>query len=164
MAIMESSSLNKSEIFDPIRQKWVSASPEEKVRQTLIQQMIQELSYPRELLSIEKALSEMPHLALASRDFPDRRADVICFAKGIHPDHFLYPLLLIECKECPSLAKEAKQQVIGYNYFIKACFVAVAYPNGAEWGYYDSKMQTYKFSSFIPSYQRLMQAVAHARQ
>lgn len=161
---MVSSRPNKPEIFDPIRQKWVSATPEEKVRQALLEQMIQELSYPRELVSIEKTLSEMPHLALDSGNFPERRADVICFAKGIHPDHFLYPLLLIECKECPSMAEEAKQQVIGYNYFIKACFVAVAYPNGAEWGYYDSKMQTYKFSSVIPSYPRLMQAVAHVRK
>lgn len=162
---MESSSPNKGELYDPFRKKWVAATPEEKVRQTLLQKMTLELSYPRELLTIEKALSEMPHLqGGAYSAAPLRRADVLCFAKGIHPEHSLYPLLLIECKECASLAEEAKQQVIGYNYFIKACFVAVAYPKGIQWGYYDSKLQSYSFSSSLPSYPRLMQAVAHARK
>jgi hypothetical protein len=162
---MESSSPNKEELFDPIRKKWVLATPEEKVRQMLLQQMILELSYPRELLTIEKSLSEMPHLkGGGSSSAPLRRTDVLCFAKGIHPEHSLYPLLLIECKECASLTEEAKQQVIGYNYFIKACFVAVAYPKGIQWGYYDSKVQNYSFFSSLPSYHRLMQAVAHARK
>lgn len=162
---MESSSQSKGEIYDPFRKKWVAATPEEKVRQALLQQMTLELSYPRELLTIEKALSEMPHLQGGADAAPPlRRADLLCFAKGIHPEHPFYPLLLIECKGCASLLEEAKQQVIGYNYFIKACFVAVAYPQGSQWGYYDSKQQGYSFSSSLPSYHRLMQAVAHARK
>ena len=159
------SSLNKKEIYDPFRKKWVVATPEEKVRQNLLHKMTVELSYPRELISIEKALSEMPHIsASTASSCPDRRVDLVCFAKGIHPEYPLYPLLLIECKECASLVEVARQQVIGYNYFIKACFVAVAYPTGCQWGYYDSRIQTYAFSDQMPSYHELMQAVGHARK
>ena len=165
MATMVLSSPSKKEIYDSFRKKWVVATPEEKVRQNLLQKMTLELSYPRELISVEKALSEMPHLsAWHGFSCPDRRVDLVCFAQGIHPDHPLYPLLLIECKECSSLIEVAQQQVIGYNYFIKACFVAVAYPNGCQWGYYDSRLKTYAFSDQMPSYHELMQAVVHARK
>jgi hypothetical protein len=165
MVTMGLSSPSKKEIYDPFRKKWVVATPEEKVRQNLLQRMTLELSYPRELISVEKALSEMPHITASHRSScPDRRVDLVCFAKGIHPDHSLYPLILIECKESSSLIEVAQQQVIGYNYFIKACFVAVAYPNGCQWGYYDSRKQTYAFSDQMPSYNELMQAVVHARK
>lgn len=41
------------QIFDPIRRKWLQASPEEFVRQALIQYLIQEIQVPRGLISVE---------------------------------------------------------------------------------------------------------------
>src|SRR5579863_8219661 len=122
MEIMGSSSLNDARIFDEIRQIWVRATPEERVRQRWIRRMTGELGYPRELLVVEKAMSELPHLALG--EVPDRRLDILCYGKGIHPDYSLFPLLLLECKEGP-LTTSAVNQVIGYNYYVKARGVAV---------------------------------------
>ncbi|MCX6988241.1 MAG: type I restriction enzyme HsdR N-terminal domain-containing protein [Chlamydiae bacterium] len=158
-----SSEQNKQEIFDSIRKKWVHCTPEEIVRQQLINHMVYELFYPKELIAIEKVLSSIPTVDPGNMQLPDRRVDLICFAKGIHPSYPLYPLLLVECKESILLKKEAQDQVIGYNYFIKAYFVAVAYPGGVEWGCYDRKKQEYLFFPSLPPYSRLIQAVTHAR-
>ncbi len=159
---MVSSEPNKEEIFDLIRKKWVVASPEEKVRQSLLHLMIKELFFPKELLSVEKAIREIPSVKSSGLLPPDRRVDVVCFARGIHPNFLLYPLLIIECKESIEMKNEAKQQVIGYNHFIKACFVAIAYPEGVEWGYFDTKSQSYQFREGLPSYLKLFQAVSRA--
>ena len=139
------------------------STPEEIVRQELIDRMIHELFYPKELMAIEKVLSTIPTVDTTKSAPADRRVDMVCFAKGIHQDFALYPLLLLECKESVLLKEQAKDQVIGYNYFIKAYFIAVAYPGGIEWGYYDRSKQGYVFFCDLPSYHRLLQAVKHAR-
>lgn len=157
---MESSGLNKEIIYDGLRKKWLVKTPEEIVRQKLLHTMVQKLSYPKELLSIEKSLSEMPHFLPPDLDaVPDRRADVVCFGKAIHPRHPLYPLIVIECKESRALLDEAVEQVVGYNYYLKAYFVAVAHPQGVEWGYFDKEREKYVFHSFLPSYEELIKAV-----
>ena len=50
-------------VFDEIRGKHVPATPEELIRQSLLYIMIYRLHFPKELISIEKQLSELPHLA-----------------------------------------------------------------------------------------------------
>ena len=122
---MESLKLSKK-LFDPLRAKWVAPTPEECIRQGLLGKMVEELGYPQSFIAVEKELSELPHLRLTSKDaIPNRRADVIVFAKKVHPDHPLYPLLMIECKAVPLTPKFA-QQVIGYNSVVKAPFLALA--------------------------------------
>ena len=112
---------SSKKILDPVRGCWVEATPEERVRQGLLQKMIGELGYPKSLIAVERPLKSMPHLYRAS--LPDRRADIVCFASGIHPDWPFYPLLLIECKSS-LLHLEALAQVRGYNHFVGAYFIA----------------------------------------
>lgn len=153
------STSNRDKIYDEVRNLWVIATPEEIVRQNLLKKMIYELSYPRELISVEKALSEIPFFT--SIPAPMRRIDVACFAPKIHPSHALYPLLLIECKENKKEAEKAWQQVQGYNSFLKACFLAIAYPEGALFGFLqEGKMQVL---SYLPTYLQLMQAIGHGK-
>ncbi len=118
---MESSRLSK--LFDPVRGCYVAATPEERVRQKWLHAMVAVLGFPKELLAVEKEISQLPHL-LSDPHVPQRRADIICFARGIHPEHVLYPLLLIECKQ-EVLNEKALDQVMGYNYYVDAPFVAV---------------------------------------
>lgn len=148
MAITELSKL-KANIFDPFRQCMVAATPEELVRQKVLQVMITQLGFPKELLAVEKQLSQLPHLQeIAS--LPNRRIDILCFAKGIHPTYPLYPLLLVECKEGD---QDAEPQVLGYNSFIKAPFVAIARENEVHL-LYPEKLP------FLPPYSQLMEQVA----
>src|SRR5580700_5948398 len=99
MAIMGSSSPNKRllKVYDEVRLSWVRATPEEQVRQLWLRRMIYELQYPKELLTVEKELKELPHLF--GQKVPKRKIDLLCYGKEIHPSYPLYPLVMIECKE-----------------------------------------------------------------
>lgn len=136
-------------LFCPIRKIWVAALPEEKVRQALIQRMIHHLGYPCGTLALEKSLDQLPHLQ-SQRSLPKRRADLIVFAKGIHPQHPLYPLLLIECKAVP-IANKTLRQLIGYNQFIGAPFIAAVNQTQTSFGWYQQEKNDFVFKEgFFP--------------
>ncbi|MES2198571.1 MAG: type I restriction enzyme HsdR N-terminal domain-containing protein [Chlamydiota bacterium] len=152
METMELSNPNRGLVYDEIRKLWVSATPEEKVRQQLILKMIYKLSYPRELLSIERSLADLCGVA-SHRKIPSRRVDITVFAKS---SSTLHPLLVIECKESKDLVEEALTQVRGYNYFIKAPFITVAHPEGEVFGYLTKEGLSYL--PYLPSYEDLLRA------
>ena len=114
--------------------------------------MLDNLGYPPSCFVLERGLSQMPHLATSSQKFPNRRFDIICFAKGIHPDHDLYPLILIECKAV-KLTDSVIRQVVGYNVYLKACYVAIANADEVQTGWYDSSKKRYQFLPGLPSYE-----------
>lgn len=127
--------------------------PEEVVRQKLLCKMIG-LGYPRGFLSVEQELELLPHLK-NEKNLPKRRVDIICFAKGIDPHFELYPLLLIECKS--KSIKGAKEQVLGYNRFVGAYFVAIANEKGVKL-FWSSKNRD-NFVNFLPTYKQLIDAI-----
>ncbi|MBE5954982.1 MAG: type I restriction enzyme HsdR N-terminal domain-containing protein [Lachnospiraceae bacterium] len=53
--------LNKreGEIYDPIREKWIKNTPEETVRQQMIQFMLKRMNVPKNRIGVEKALSTL---------------------------------------------------------------------------------------------------------
>ncbi len=154
---MGSSSLNRQQLYDPFRRAWVRATPEEQVRQHWLRRMTEELGYPKELLVVERQLSELPHLAPSS--VPDRRIDLICYGKG--GDSSLFPLLLIECKAGP-LSEDAVNQVVGYNHHVRAQFAAVVNLQEARLWTMDEKNEN-MFCPFLPSFKELIQWV-HRKQ
>ncbi len=149
------------QLFDLVRKKWVEATPEEIIRQQLIEKMLGELGYPLSLLSVEKELSLLPHLILTERDaIPKRRADVIVYAKGIHPDHALFPLLMIECKALPLTPKFASQ-VVGYNTVVQAPFLTLANGEQVLTGHFDQEAGHYQFDPGLPDYASLLKAASY---
>lgn len=128
--------------------------PEEKLRQNLLHLMVSRLEYPRSLIAVEKELSRLPHLQ--GQKLPVRRLDILVFAKNIHPLYELYPLLVIECKK-DKLSQDALYQVLGYNYYIKAFFAAIAGKEGVKVGFYEPDRPQMKIIDFLPSYPRLLQ-------
>lgn len=105
MTTTESSKLSKC----LIRKRWVSATPEEGVRQGLIQRMLVDLGYPKGLISVERKVG-------------DRRFDIVCYTSACTP------LLLVECK-AGELNDSAENQAFGYNATIQAPFICLACPN-----------------------------------
>lgn len=101
-------------LFCPIRKKEVVATPEERVRASFIQFLIQK-GFPKELILVETALSELPHIK--EKILLDRRVDILCY------NTHLKPLLLVECKV--HLDSKHMSQVLGYNHFIQAPFLAL---------------------------------------
>lgn len=136
-----------------IRKVAVAATPEEVVRQRLLFTMVHKLGFPESLIAVEKSLEQLPHIKKA----PLRRVDLLCFADGIHPAYPLYPLLLVECKAV-KLTDKVLSQICGYNYYVKAPFVAAANQEEVRLGSLDPKTGGYRFISGLPSFQELKTA------
>lgn len=140
---------NREELFDEVRQMWVVAHPEERVRQSLLKELIHVLKFPKELIAVEKSLKELPYLAHLA---PDRRADVVVFRKSPHSDTLLSPVLLIECK-AQGCTRTAWDQLVGYNHFVKAPYLALVGHNQMVIADYSGS--TPRFLSSFPSYEEL---------
>jgi hypothetical protein len=146
----------KESLFCPVRKEWIKALPEELVRQKLLCEMLSQLGYPLGLLAVEKAVRQLPHLSAKEKnEAPDRRVDILCFAKDKSKDGTLLPLLTIECKSV-KLSKRAVDQILGYNHYIRSSFIAIA--NGQEilTGWFDSKKGDYHFIDYLPPYEALL--------
>ncbi len=101
-----------------LRKRWVSNTPEERIRQGVLLAMMHQLGVPTRSIAVELSLRKLPHLQ-DRRDLPERRIDILCFA----PD--MRPLLLIECKR-GIIDRDAIGQVLGYNAFVQAPHIALA--------------------------------------
>lgn len=120
--------------------------PEEDLRKQLVEKMIS-LGYPKELISIEKQLDQLPNIGHSS--LPKRRIDILAY-REIKGD--LLPLLMIECKAI-AFQQQHLQQVVGYNSFINAPFIALA--NFDHFLWFSQKDE--KFYYHIPSFFELQQ-------
>jgi hypothetical protein len=116
-----------------IRNRLVALTPEEKVRQRLVSQMIDELGFPKGLISVEKAIGP-------------RRFDIVCYTKE------MTPLLLIECK-AEMLNEKALRQVFGYNEMIRAPFLSLAW--GSEVKTIWKEKEDFASVPFLPKFQEL---------
>lgn len=137
-----------------IRKNVVVATPEEIVRQGLLNLMIEKLEYPFGGFAIEKSLREMPHLTELRGRIPKRRSDLIFFDQGIHPSFPLYPLLLIECKSV-KLTRATVNQALGYNAHLKAYFITIANQDEIRTGWFCKERTETIFVQGIPHYKEL---------
>ncbi|MBA3816482.1 MAG: type I restriction enzyme HsdR N-terminal domain-containing protein [Parachlamydiaceae bacterium] len=154
--------IKQNTLYCSIRKELVAALPEEIIRQRLLVYMLNDRGFPEALVAVEKTLKQMPHLgSLNPLKIPHRRADIICYGKGIHPDCALYPLLLIECKAV-KLTSRVINQVAGYNQFVKAYFIAIVNDHEIQTGWFDPKQGVYVFVPHLPSYEELLEAVIPA--
>ncbi len=144
--------MTKERLLCCIRREPVADTPEERVRQALLKKMTREWGYPAHLLAVEKALHQFPHLA-QKQFLPDCRVDIACFASNLLPDRELSPLLIIECKAA-LLAGSALEQVIGYNYFCEAPYVAVADERSVRLSWFG--VNGWESIDFLPHYQDLL--------
>lgn len=129
------------QVFDSLRGDWVDATPEELVRQSWLQRMLQELGYPKGYLAVERELKTLAHLQNYQGPLPSRRIDILCFTK-------LKPLLLIECKK--RLSQEAMDQVLAYNQFVQAPYVAIVDRSQIRFRFADHEVD------YLPMYDELI--------
>jgi len=128
-------------IFDPIRQKRIVLTPEEEVRQQLIQYLIHERAYPKGLIGVEKGLLVYGR---------PRRFDIL-----VHNTHG-QPLMLIECKaKSVNLSQQTFDQVARYNIALRVPWLVIS--NGVEMycAQIDFESSDYKFVPDIPQYAEL---------
>ncbi len=137
------------EIFDVFRQKYLKITPEEWVRQHLLQHLVNGLGYPKARLSVEKSI-EFNKMT--------RRYDAV-----IYNHNGQYPILLIECK-APHIGIDQTvfdqaaryNRVLGVDYFLLS--------NGMThlFAFVDHEAGRYRFLEEIPdwaSFTALLKAV-----
>ncbi len=133
---------NKRYVFDIIRKKYIVLSPEEWVRQNLLMFLIEEKSYPRNLIRVEQQLEG---------DDMFFRADAIVY------DNKGKALMIIECKaDNIKITQKVFEQVSKYNLHFKVEYLLVS--NGKE--NYICKLnytdKTYQFIDEIPNYEEIL--------
>lgn len=140
-------------LFDPVRRKFVAATAEEMVRQSLLRRMLGELGFPKGLIAVERGIASLPHVSPGAD--PERRLDLLCFACHIHPEHEVYPLLLVECK-AEEVDAEAEAQAIGYNHWVRAPYICLAGREGEKTLWFDPVQCDYVSIPFLPSFRELL--------
>jgi hypothetical protein len=105
----------KELIFDPQRRQWVRLTPEEWVRQNMLQFLLQVKKYPASLIAVEKEilLGELR-----------KRFDLLVYKDA-------RPWMVIECKEMNVALNEAVlRQALNYNINLQSHFLLIT--NGTE--------------------------------
>ncbi|MGB5981018.1 MAG: type I restriction enzyme HsdR N-terminal domain-containing protein [Nonlabens sp.] len=125
-------------IFDPIRKKFVQLTPEEWVRQHIVNLLLSRKRIPKQLMNIEKEL-----IVAGTK----KRYDIICYNK----DGTIY--LIVECKAPQiSIDQNAFDQIARYNLVLDAEYLMVS--NGLDHYFctmdYDTK--AYTFIPDLPEY------------
>lgn len=101
----------REEIFDPCRKKWVALTPEEWVRQQILNQLTEVLAVPPSWIAVEKEI-EVNQLR--------KRFDILV------ADDCGRPNLLIECKapEVP-LSESVLEQLLRYQIQISVPYLII---------------------------------------
>lgn len=116
----------KTEVFDPIRKKWLVMTPEERVRQQLILFLLNVKKIPASHLSVERAITV---------NGLTKRYDLVVFGQDMKPQ------IVIECK-APHV--ELTQKVIAqagrYNKTLRAPILGVT--NGSAHFFFTIDFET----------------------
>lgn len=129
---------NKVSIFDEIRKKFIVLTPEEWVRQHMIQFLLQNMKYPKSFINVEK---------LIKVNGLSKRYDGIVF----QPNGEIF--LLIECKapEVP-ISQATFDQIARYNLVLKAKYLMVTNGLNHYFCQMDFENEKYIFLKELPEY------------
>ena len=106
----------KTYVLDPIRKKYVRLTPEEMVRQLLLQFLLQEQQWSKSLLAVEKTVR------LGKRI---KRFDLLIYSDTTRP------FILVECKSPNEPIRQKHfDQIMQYNIQLKAPYLWIS--NGPE--------------------------------
>lgn len=125
-------------IFDEIRKKFLLLTPEEWVRQHLVQFLIRDKGYPRSLIKLEGGLK---------LNSLQKRSDILLF------NNLGEKILLVECK-APSvkITQDTFDQIARYNFIHRVQWLLVS--NGLQHFCceIDFEKSSYRFVEELPEY------------
>ncbi|WP_430400596.1 type I restriction enzyme HsdR N-terminal domain-containing protein [Flavobacterium sp.] len=129
---------NKVSIFDSIRKKFILLTPEEWVRQHVVEFLLNEKKYPKSLINVEKVVKV---------NGMNKRYDVIVF----NSDGSIF--LLIECK-APEVKIDQKtfDQIARYNLILNAQYLMVTNGLNHYFCEMDFENEKYTFLKELPEF------------
>ena len=129
---------NRVSIFDGIRKKFIILTPEEWVRQHVVQFLLQEKNYPKSYVNVEK---------LVKVNDIHKRYDVVVF----QPNGELF--LLIECKAPEvKITQDTFDQIARYNLKLKAQYLMVTNGLNHYFCQMDFEKEQYVFLEELPAF------------
>lgn len=128
--------LGVNEIFDPIRKKFLVLTPEEWVRQNMVQYLLTAKNYPAALIAVEKEI-KLGELK--------KRCDLVIYNRD------LLPWMIIECKEMNvSLTEKVLGQVLRYHAALPAKYLIIT--NGSYTIGFEKKENEFKEINEFPDF------------
>ena len=125
------------QIFDFVRKKFVSLTPEEWVRQHFLHFMINEKKYPSSLMGVEM-LVRVNELS--------QRADIVVYQNDGKP------WLIVECKNTEiSITQETFYQIARYNLTLQVPYMVIT--NGMEHYCLFFNGKDFEYLDDLPAYQ-----------
>src|SRR5664279_5005583 len=98
------------EVFDVIRKRWLQLSPEEWVRQHMIQYLLLK-KYQSSLIAVEKEI-KLGELS--------KRCDLVVYTRDTKP------FMIIECKEMKvALSEKTLEQILRYHITLPASYLII---------------------------------------
>jgi hypothetical protein len=132
---------NKVAIFDEIRKKFIIITPEEWVRQHVVQFLLQDKKYPKSHINVEKLLK--------INDL-NKRYDVVVY----NPDGSIF--ILVECKAPEiKISQHTFDQIARYNMTLNAEYLMVTNGLNHYFCKMDYESEKYDFLPELPEYQSL---------
>lgn len=126
-------------IFCLVRRKWIILTPEEKVRQFILHQLVNINQYPQKYISVEKTL-KVNELS--------KRYDIVVYNQQLQAK------ILIECKaEDIELKANTLQQIATYNIKLQVPYLMVT--NGKQSFYFEIRNETSTQINSFPSFEEL---------
>jgi len=130
---------NKVSIFDAIRKKFIILTPEEWVRQHVVQFLMIEKNYPKSLLNVEKVL-QVNGLR--------KRYDIVVY----NSDGTIH--ILIECKAPEvTISQSTFDQIAQYNMTLQSNYLMVTNGLNHYFCQMDNENEKYQFLTELPNYQ-----------
>ncbi len=127
---------NTELIFDAFRKRWMVLTPEEWVRQNMLQYLTGIKKYPASLIAVEKEiyLGELK-----------KRCDVVVY------DRSALPWMIIECKEMNvELSQKTLEQILRYHITLAAKFLVIT--NGSYTFGYEKKESGFYEINELPEF------------
>jgi type I site-specific restriction endonuclease len=131
---------SRPEIYDEVRKKWVTLSPEEWVRQHAMRWLVEEKKYPAALLAVEKSIVV---------NGLTKRCDIVAFNRDGNP------LLVIECKAHDvEISQTVFDQAARYNLTLNVDLFLLTNGMNHFCCRADHENKSYLFLKELPEYSR----------
>ena len=126
----------KTMVFDPLRKRYCTLTPEEEVRQKALYLLVEHLGYPAGLIAVEYSI-KVNEL--------DKRCDAVVFSKDGNP------LMILECKAASvKLTQSTLEQAVRYHSVLQPKYLMLF--NGQECYCFKSENGALKALDRLPSY------------
>ena len=127
-------------VWDPLRRKSVSLTPEEEVRQWFISVLSTGMKVPEHMMMSEVALKW---------NGLDYRADILVYDRSAHP------LLVVECKRPEvELTQEVVDQALRYNNVLDVRYIVIT--NGLKTFMFERGPEGFTFVEKAPLWEEML--------